>query len=288
MKKPERHNQGTDSIIKLTVLTFLLVKSVVSYAADTIQYFQHENVILQATLYLPDSGINRPALVLVHEGGFTSGDRHCFIQYGPYYTKKGYAVFSIDYRLLQQGGTYPIALKDCIEALRWLKAHATQYSIDKEKIVLIGSSAGAYLATMMAISEGLPKDIKTGQGNYPNENNQVAGVVSSFGPYDWQRCGWKGGGFVSRDRLKTASPIQYIHFMKAGIMILAGDRDRLFPIKQAVMFADSLNALGKEVDLHIKPGQAHGGICEMQGEIAKWAIPIIDKFLARIFTTEEK
>jgi len=66
-------------------------------------------------------------------------------------------------------------------------------------------------------------------------------------------------------------------------LILAGGRDRLFPPEQAKQFVNKLKAQGKKASIFLKPGQDHGGICGIDEEIAKWAVPIIDNFLNRIF-----
>jgi acetyl esterase/lipase len=79
---------------------------------------------------------------MIHEGGFLKGSRNCFSQYGEHFTNLGFAVMSIDYRLLTEGGAYPEAVKDCIQALRWLKAHSALYKIDKNNISLMGCSCG--------------------------------------------------------------------------------------------------------------------------------------------------
>ncbi|MFC1584194.1 alpha/beta hydrolase [Fibrobacterota bacterium] len=265
-------------LILLTAFTFVF-----PYSEQTISFLKRDTLTLKASLYLPDTGNNRPALIMLHEGGFTEGSRHCFMPHGRFFTGKGYAVLSVGYRLVQQGGAYPEALKDCIEALRWLKANAGDYGIDKDRIVLIGSSAGAYLATMTALAGGLPQDIRNGHGGFPKETLEIKGVVSSFGMYDWEQCQWKGSGFIKRNEAKAASPIHYCQHAKAEFLILAGERDRLFNLKQAEQFTARLKELGKKASLEVKPKQDHGGICVIDGEISRWALPIIDEFLKRIF-----
>ena len=190
------------------------------FTEKVITYFKQGKVALKGSLFTPDRAHDSPALLLIHEGGFSEGDRHCFSEYGKFFTDRGYAFLSINYRLVHQGGEYPVALQDCIEALRWLKAHAKENGIDKKRIVVMGASAGAYLSTMIGISRGLPEKIRRGHRGFPGEDNRVAGVGSVFGLYDWTATPWPGGGFIKPDQKKETSPIQYFKSASADFLLL--------------------------------------------------------------------
>jgi len=269
-------------MIRATIIGFLVIITpicLLAFSEETITYYSDSTISLKATIYTPEKDTLKPALVLIHEGGFTSGSRFCFNQYGAYFTGRGYVVMSIDYRLVQQGGAYPVALKDCIEAVKWLKANHRIYQVDKERIALIGSSAGAYLATMIGLAKGLPADIRQGHGKNKGEDTSVRVVVSSFGVYDWEKTEWKGDGFINPDQEKEASPIQYAEHAGAAFLLLAGGRDRLFNKEQAEEFKNRIKAKDKTVELYVKSRQGHAGLCDINSPLVTWALPIINSFL---------
>ena len=99
----------------------------------------------------------RPVIVLIHGGGFTSGDKALMADYANLYAQHGYVAVSINYRLatkkLKESLTDPNfvaavndAKEDAFGAIRWLRANAAQWRIDKGRIALLGYSAGAVTA----------------------------------------------------------------------------------------------------------------------------------------------
>jgi acetyl esterase/lipase len=279
----------TGHIISILLFYIHFPLHAADFSEQTITYFSDSTITLKATLYVPDTGQDLPALILIHEGGFTSGSRYCFAQYGEYFTRRGFAVMSIDYRLVQQGGQWPKPLEDCLEAVAWLRKYGAQYRIDKNQIVLIGASAGAYLATMIGLAPGLPAEIVR------NRDVVVRGVVSSFGVYDWTESNWRDEAFLPAALEDAASPIRYAQHAQCSFLILAGERDRLFDPSQARAFADALTKYGQAevnhqdatsakgvVEMYVKPQQNHAGLCDLHGPLAQWALPLIENFIKKV------
>ncbi len=93
----------------------------------------------------------RPALLYVHGGGFRmlSKDTHWVM--GLAFARRGYVVFSIDYRLAP-AHRFPAAIEDCSHAYAWVIAHARAWGGDPSRCVLAGESAGANLVTALAVA----------------------------------------------------------------------------------------------------------------------------------------
>ena len=108
-------------------------------------------------LYLPNADTPAPLFVLVHGGGFISGDSQTrqtqFMIRS--FRDKGYACASINYRLGQEA-PFPAAVDDVKAAVRYLGQHAEEYGYDASRIAIWGESAGGYLAVMTAITS--PED----------------------------------------------------------------------------------------------------------------------------------
>jgi len=262
------------------VLTF--ITSLFAYRDSVVTYYQNGDTILKAALYFPDSGTSRPALLFIHEGGFVRGDRDCFSEWASDYTKLGFVLMGIDYRKMQDGGGYPQTVLDAIHGFEWLSKNSRSMRVDSTRIVLGGSSAGAYLASMVAVRHGLAKAQPKIFGKIKTNLAPVAGTILSYGLYNWERSYWKGEGFVKKSEEKAASPVHYTQYAEAPMLVFAGAKDRLFGTGQATEWVDSLKRYHKEVELFVKPTGDHSGICLRSGDLARYEEPFILEFLLRI------
>lgn len=105
-------------------------------------------------LYVPKTDVPAPLFVLVHGGGFVSGDsqtRQAQFMYR-YFRDHGFACASINYRLAGEA-PFPAAIEDVGAAVKFLGQHADQYGYNAERVAIWGESAGGYLASYEAISE---------------------------------------------------------------------------------------------------------------------------------------
>ncbi len=163
------------------------VESGIMYAEglshDSLNSVSAEVMPLLLDAYVPlGAGSNRPALVLIHGGGFVGGSRAYsnMVNLAQYYSSRGWVVFSIDYRLVGDLGTVPEAWVDSLAglsidpgtlsqslaiypahrdakaALRWVAAHAEEYNINLDYLTVGGASAGAITAIGVGVTE--PED----------------------------------------------------------------------------------------------------------------------------------
>src|SRR5579863_10058916 len=107
-----------------------------------ILYAVHDGVELLGDLYRPH-GIDRtPVLIAAHGGGFQIGDRKFYRYWGPYLARHGFAVFSIEYRLMRPGvRTWPSAVHDTKAAVQFICGNAAEFGLDADRIGMIGDSA---------------------------------------------------------------------------------------------------------------------------------------------------
>ena len=134
-------------------------------------------------LYLPDEGDGPfPLLIHIHGGGFAFGDkRDDHMNAYLIGIKRGYAVASVEYRVSGEA-TFPAAVLDCREAVRYMKVHADEYKVDADRIIVIGGSAGGNLAAMLGMN--VPN------GQFPGEEDRtdflcqptVKVAIDQFGP----------------------------------------------------------------------------------------------------------
>ena len=104
-------------------------------------------------LYVPSNVENPELYVIVHGGGFITGDsqtRQAQFMYR-YFRDHGYACATVNYRLAQEA-PFPAGLEDVKAAVRFLRSHAEEYGYSTDHVSIFGESAGGYLASMTAAS----------------------------------------------------------------------------------------------------------------------------------------
>lgn len=99
--------------------------------------------------FVPQDGkTNRPAVVLVHGGGWTGGDKVALAPDALYFAVNGFVAFSITYGV-DESSRWPEELEDSQRAVRWVQDNAATYGVDPSRIGLLGSSAGGNLAMLV-------------------------------------------------------------------------------------------------------------------------------------------
>lgn len=103
-------------------------------------------------IYYPDNVEGPfPVIIDIHGGGFIYGHKEMDKLFNYHLAKNGFIVFNLNYRLAYDNAKVPDQIKDVISALNWIENNLDSYPADKNKIYLIGGSAGAYLATMAVL-----------------------------------------------------------------------------------------------------------------------------------------
>ena len=125
-----------------------------------------------------------PAVVLIHGGGWRSGDRSFVIPMAQKFASDGFAAIAVEYRLSVEAH-YPAALFDIKSAIRWVRANSSKYNIDTNKIAIYGCSAGGHLAALAGTTN---HDVRFEgrEGNIQHSSDvhaiiDVDGVVDFFG-----------------------------------------------------------------------------------------------------------
>ncbi|HWD59948.1 MAG TPA: alpha/beta hydrolase [Stellaceae bacterium] len=207
----------------------------VAYGADPAQ---------QLDLCLPEtnSATLHPAVVMIHGGYWTMGDKNWYAGLCKMAASQGIVAASIGYRLGNDSphNRWPAQLVDAQLAVRWMRAHARDFAIDPAKICALGDSAGAHLAVFLAaLDHTFPGD---DAGELPGVSSRVACAVDNFGPVDltvdtfWppgpQLFGVKQGE-RAKDQEVAASPLFLIGPKTAPIFIAQGRDDKSVNIGQS-------------------------------------------------------
>ncbi len=205
-----------------------------------------------------------PLLIFIHGGGWVKGDKQDYRGYLIDFAKKGYITATIQYRFVNKV-KMPGPILDVKSAVIWLKKHAVEYYIDKDKIAVIGGSAGAHLAMMIGYSSDEP-DFKNDKDT-TLFSSRVQAVVELYGPTDltteyarehpYIKIGFSKSYSEAPEMFANASPISYITKDDPPTLIFQGTIDELVPIIQADMLNEKLKEKNVPVEYHKLKGWPH-------------------------------
>ncbi|HUB96854.1 MAG TPA: alpha/beta hydrolase, partial [Stellaceae bacterium] len=95
-----------------------------------------------------------PIVLFVHGGGFLRGDKNDYDNVPAYFARHGFLGVNINYRLAPKA-TFPGATLDLGSAVAWVRANASRYGGDPNRIVVVGHSAGAAIVASYALDQSI-------------------------------------------------------------------------------------------------------------------------------------
>ena len=235
-------------------------------------------------LFLPSADhVPARVVVFVHGGGWGEGDKADGQEKGAMDgVRRGYAVASVNYQLSGEA-TFPAAILDVRAAIRFLRASAKRYRLDKDRFAAWGDSAGGHIVSLIGTAAKAPIFADTSLG-HAGEPNTVKAVINWFAPIDLgvmdaqfiksgagkpdkSAPGSSESRFLGKtvseapELVKAADPTTYIGSDCATFLIQHGDKDDLVPIEQSIDFAAALKSKlpPGQVELDILKGAGHGG-----------------------------
>lgn len=139
-----------------------------------------EGRALQLDVFYPKAKRKQrfPAVLLIHGGGWRSGNRLQHVPMAQQLAGRGYVAVTAEYRLSTEA-KYPAAVQDLKAAVRWMRANAQQYAIDTTRIAVWGFSAGGQLASLLGTTNGNP--LFDTPYCYPKHSSAVQAIVDVDG-----------------------------------------------------------------------------------------------------------
>lgn len=221
-------------------------------------------------MYLPssDEAKKRPAVLMIHGGGWRSGDRTHNNPLAGHLAARGFVAVPVEYRLSTEA-LYPAAVHDVKAAIRWLRANAARYGIDTSQMAVLGFSAGGQLAALVGTTNKNP-DFE-GSGGNPGQSSAVQAVVDIDGILafihpesgegdDSRRTSaatyWFGYPKTEKpDVWRQASALTHVDRNTPPILFLNSSVDRMHAGRDEVI--RKLNELGIYSEVHTFPDAPH-------------------------------
>lgn len=222
-----------------------------------------------------------PAVVVVHGGGWYSGDAATMDPWSGLLAEAGWVAFAVDYRLAAQGGgspSWPAALEDVKAGVEWVHDNAGRYGADPGRLAVFGESAGAHLTVLVA-EQGTGGDAVVRAAAAwsapldlaplaPAPDGTVPGCAGDTSCEEFWRLGSADGGggpvvwFLGCEptacprTYAAASPLGQVDDATAPLWF-ANSTDELVPLPPAEQLAEQLAGSGVDHELVVVRGQAH-------------------------------
>jgi alpha-L-fucosidase 2 len=262
------------SLRRSLLLAFLAPAGLAAVAATAAElkrdvvYGEAAGQTLRLDARIPDGPGPFPVALLVHGGGWSGGDKagsdkpgsgaDITAWFAPL-EAAGFVSFSINYRLAPQH-RWPACLEDVQTAIRWAKAHASEYRGDPRRIALFGHSAGGHLVCLAATVGGADTAVQAVVGYAPVTDlvadTEVRGGLSQSlqklhaVPHEPSPA--------TLALLRETSPINHVHSGLPPFLLVHGDADKTVPYQQSVVFRAKLREAGVTCDLITIPQGPHG------------------------------
>ena len=129
------------------------------FRADDVEYQRQDGQPLLARLYQPIGPGPFPAVLEVHGGAWTGGDRFNNVSIAEALAADGIVVLSIDFRMPPQA-RYPDTIADVNLGIRWLKANAEKFNSRADLVGGLGTSSGGHMLLLSALRPNDPRYAK--------------------------------------------------------------------------------------------------------------------------------
>lgn len=226
----------------------------------------------------------RPTLVVIYGGAWQRGSPSQDPQLNRYLAARGYTVIAVDYRHAP-AHRFPAQLADVKAAIAFIRSHAPDYGVDPSRMAVLGRSAGAHLAMLLAYDPAAPP---------------LRGVVNYYGPVDLAaayrqppipdpidtRAVLDAFLGASPDALpalyRQASPLFRVRSQLPPTLLIYGSRDRIVEARYGRQLAEALSAAGNIAPYIEIPWADHAFDSVFRGPSSQLALYYTERFLAEV------
>ncbi|HXG99982.1 MAG TPA: alpha/beta hydrolase [Sphingomicrobium sp.] len=192
-----------------------------------------------------------PVVIFFYGGGWVSGDRGAYGFAGRAFAAREFVAIVPDYRLVP-GTRFPGFIEDGALAVKWARDHAARFGGDPRRISLSGHSAGAYIASMLALDRHYLTDIGV-------DPKIVRAAALLSGPYDFYPFTEQRGrdALSNWPRPEETQPISFARADAPPLLLIHGGADTIARPYNSQRLAERLATLGAPVTLRLYPGKSH-------------------------------
>jgi len=247
-----------------------------------------DDAALRLDVVSPEGPGPFPAVVCLHGGGWSMGNKRSFRESLDRLATSGYVAAAIQYRLAPRY-RFPAQLEDVREAVRFLRANATRWKVDRSKVAVMGASAGAHLALLFGflnagaadavqavIDISGPTDLRDWRMNTEVEDSLKKSTGKTT---DALLADFLGDSSRSSAIIAEASPVLRVSRAAPPVLIFQWTEDRAVPSEQAERLANALKKAGVQHEVVWFEGRGHA----LNGPGVREIVPRTVKFLNALF-----
>lgn len=221
-------------------------------------------------IYRPAAAGTAPLVVFLYGGSWRMGNKSIYPFVATPLAQRGAVVVVPDYRVYPEVA-FPDFLRDNARAVAWAFEHAAELGADPRAVFVVGHSAGAYNAAMLALD---PKWLAA-EGV---DRKRLAGVVGLAGPYDFLPITGRDiiPVFAPVSGGPLSQPITFADGHNPPMLLLAGDADTTVQARNTSSLAARIGELGGPVESRVYPGVGHIGIVTAFAPLFQGNAPVLD------------
>ncbi|MBD8880857.1 alpha/beta hydrolase [Rhodanobacter sp. 7MK24] len=207
---------------------------------------------LALDIYAPRGAHGLPVVVFFYGGSWQDGERQWYRWMGEALARRGLVVAIPDYRKYPQVRMAGF-MSDASHAVAWVHAHAADYGGDPRRLFLMGHSAGAHMAALLATDGHWLERV----GLRPD---RLAGFIGLAGPYDFlplTEPAYIGMFGASPQAQARSQPVNFVDGDEPPMLLLQGMTDRYVAPKNVCALASRMRARGEPIEVHLYPGIGH-------------------------------
>lgn len=216
------------------------------------------------------AGARKPVVVFFYGGAWDSGEKSSYLFAAEALTSKGYIVVIPDYRLYPEV-MFPTYMDDAALAVKWTFEHIAEHGGDPANLFVMGHSAGAQLAALVAYDGKYLERIGV-------DKRRIKGVVSLAGPLDFLPLTEAKLEFIFPQAVRAASqPINFVTGKEPPSLLLHGEDDTRVGIHNSRNLAARIVARGGSVETTYYPEMGHVGILLALAAPLRNGKPVLDR-----------
>jgi acetyl esterase/lipase len=231
-------------------------------------------------VYVPEPlRADAPVVVFLYGGRWSSGEKENYRFVGQALVSRGFVVMVPNYRLYPQV-KFPVFVQDAALALRWAREHAPDYGGDPERLFVMGHSAGAHIAALLALD---PQYLEAAGGH----RDWLAGMIGLAGPYDFLPFNDDDlkDMFGPAERYALSQPIHYVDGRNPPMLLLHGHHDSVVLERNTLSLAASIRAHGGPVQTRLYPLMGHLQVIASLAAPLRFSGTVLEDIAAFIETT---
>lgn len=245
--------------------------------ASNLPYDSNNGLTLD--VYTPDRAQNAPVVVFFFGGRWSEGDKLQYKFVGQALASRGIVAVIPNYRLYP-AVRFPAFVEDGATALKWARANIGAYGGDANKLFVMGHSAGAQIASMLALNESYLKQVG-------GSRSWLKGMIGLAGPYNFLpiQDPELRDIFGPPEKFEQSQPIFFVDGQNPPLLLLHGEDDKTVWVTNTRSLAKAVADAGGPVETVIYPKMSHTWIIGSLGSVVRSSSDVtnhIDDFVRRM------